>query len=92
MKQNESIKTILSEMRNCMLSRKKFLTVSELEGYAGLSKSYIYKLTAAKQVPHFKHPGGKLIYFDRLAIDAWLLSYEVPMFIKREERRNSYRK
>jgi excisionase family DNA binding protein len=52
---------------------KRVLTFSEACDFTGLSKSYLYKLTASRQVPHFK-PNGKMIYFDVKELEAWLLS------------------
>ncbi|MGZ8213389.1 MAG: helix-turn-helix domain-containing protein [Methylosarcina sp.] len=36
-----------------------------------MSQSHLYKLTSRGEIPHFK-PRGKMIYFDRSEIDAWL--------------------
>ena len=33
--------------------------------YIGVSESLLYKLTAAKEVPHYK-PRGKMLYFNRV--------------------------
>jgi excisionase family DNA binding protein len=71
--ENETVLNVLSDIRNFMLSRKNVLTVRELSAYTGLSTSAIYKLTFERQIPHFK-PGGKLIFFRRTDIDAWLLT------------------
>jgi excisionase family DNA binding protein len=78
MKSNDSIRRILLDIRNGMLGQKKVLSVSDLESYLGLSKSYIYKLTMARKIPHYKHAGGKLIFFKRSEIDDWCLSHKVP--------------
>jgi len=80
MNQNDSIKQILLDMRSALLSRKKILTVSELQGYSGLSKSSIYKLTSSRKIPHFKNAGGKLIFFLRSDIDKWLLAHCIFQF------------
>lgn len=78
MKSNDSIRKILLDIRNGMLCQKKVFSVSDLESYLGLSKSYIYKLTMARKIPHYKHTGGKLIFFKRNEIDDWCLSHRVP--------------
>ena len=59
-----------------LLGTKKVFTLEELASYSGLSKSYLYKLTSTKQIPHYK-PNGKHIYFDRDEINSWLLRNEV---------------
>ncbi|GAB4032928.1 helix-turn-helix domain-containing protein [Spirosoma gilvum] len=50
---------------------KTTLTLEEAAAYAGLSVSHIYKLTSSGKIPHFK-PSGKVIYFDRAELDAWM--------------------
>ncbi len=53
------------------LAQKEVLTFDEASRYTGLSKSWLYKLTATKQIPHYK-PSGKLCYFDRAELDSWI--------------------
>ena len=38
--------------------------------FLGLKKSYLYKLTSTRQIPFYKY-GGKLIMFDRAALESW---------------------
>ena len=40
--------------------------------YTGLSKSYLYKLTSTGGIPCYK-PQGKMVYFNKIEIDGWLL-------------------
>ena len=40
--------------------------------YIGVSESLLYKLTAAKEVPHYK-PRRQMLYPHREEIDRWLL-------------------
>ncbi len=53
------------------LAQKEVLTFDEATAYTGLSKSWLYKLTSTKQIPHYK-PTGKLCYFDRAELDSWI--------------------
>ena len=46
------------------------LTIEEAAAFLGLKKSYLYKLTCARQIPHFKY-GGRLVLFDRAALETW---------------------
>ena len=69
------IKTATEELRTLITSQKQFLSAEETAQYTGLSVKYIYKLTHAKQTPHYK-PSRKL-YFKRDDLDAWLMSYRV---------------
>ena len=50
----------------------KPLTFEEAADYLGLSKSYLYKLTSANKIPHYK-PQGKRVYFAKVELDTWLL-------------------
>ena len=51
---------------------KKVFTFSEACMYIGVSESMLYKLTANKEIPHYK-PRGKMIYFAKEDLDEWLL-------------------
>lgn len=55
---------------------KMVLTFDETARYMGISKSYLYKLTMRKEIPHYK-PMGKMCYFNRLELEAWLQSNKV---------------
>lgn len=53
-------------------TRPKGLYFSEACMYIGVSESMLYKLTANKEIPHYK-PRGKMIYFAKEELDEWLL-------------------
>ncbi|GHA68733.1 helix-turn-helix domain-containing protein [Pontibacter akesuensis] len=61
----------LRNIETLLLSQKTVLNFEEVASYTGLSKSYLYKLTSAAQIPHFK-PQGKHIYFNKAEVDQWL--------------------
>ena len=54
-----------------MPTHGRVMTLPELVAYSGMAASTIYKLTSSGDLPHSKR--GKKLYFDREAIDAWLL-------------------
>jgi excisionase family DNA binding protein len=62
---------IESSVKMAGLATKEVLTFDEAATFAGFSKSYLYKLTAGNRVPHYK-PSGKLCYFNRSELEAWL--------------------
>lgn len=70
--------TKLADMvaRKIMIATKEVLSTDEAAVYTGLSKSHLYKLTMGKEVPYYK-PGGKLVYFKRSELDAWLTANRV---------------
>ena len=62
----------LDRLERLMIANKEGLTFDEACDYTGISRSYLYKLTAAGHIPHSK-PNGKLIFFERKKIVRWLL-------------------
>lgn len=61
---------------NTIFCTKEVLTSDEAARYLGMAKSYLYKLTSKKEIPHFK-PLGKMCYFNRQELEAWLQSNRV---------------
>ena len=60
-----------------LIGIKKALTMSDCALLTGLSKSHLYKLVMNKKIPYWKSDGGKLTYFDKQEIEAWLLQHRV---------------
>jgi prophage regulatory protein len=56
---------------------KEYLSVAELSGYLGTSKSFCYKLSHTNTLPKYC-PNGKLIYFKRSEVDAWIEKHRIP--------------
>ena len=65
----------LDRLEKLLMANKEVLTFEETCDYTGISRSYLYKLTAAGNIPHSK-PNGKLIFFQRKKIVRWLLQNE----------------
>lgn len=61
---------------NIISTQKEVLTADEAAKYMGVKKSYIYKLTMNRQIPHFK-PMGKMCYFNRMELENWLQTNRV---------------
>jgi len=51
----------LDRLERLLIANKEVLTFEETCDYTGISRSYLYKLTAAGTIPHSK-PNGKLIF------------------------------
>ena len=51
--------------------KKTVLNFNEACNYLDVSASHLYKLTSARQIPHFC-PQGKKLYFRRDELDLWL--------------------
>ena len=61
---------------NTIFTTKEVLTSDEAAKYMGISKSYLYKLTMLRKIPHFK-PMGKMCYFNRAELENWLQSNRI---------------
>lgn len=72
-----SVLEVMTEIRNLLLLQKDIFTISEVCSYTGFEKSYIYKLTSLRKIPHFKSPGGKNIFFKRSEINDWLTQIKI---------------
>lgn len=61
---------------NIIGTQKEVLTSDEAAKYLGVSLSCLYKWTMNRQIPHYK-PSGKLCFFNRKEIEAWMQSCKV---------------
>ena len=71
MEAKKTIEERIEELESLVYASKNVLSFEEACKYLNLSKSYLYKLTSAQQIPHYK-PQGKMIYFEKDALEAWL--------------------
>lgn len=67
------------------MEEKRFMNVSELSDYLGLSKWMIYKYIENRGIPFI--PFGRLIRFDRVAVERWAEKRMVPAAGSRGARR-----
>ena len=72
-----------------VLCTKEVLTSDEAARYMGISKSYLYKLTMRKEIPHYK-PIGKICYFNRAELKEWLQNNRIATDSELTQRANSY--
>ena len=79
----------LTNIENLLQSQKNVLTFDEGATFMGLSKSHLYKLTSAGNVPHYK-PRGKMVYFDRLELENWLKENRIATTDEIEAKATSY--
>ena len=54
-----------------MESERNLMTTTEAAKYLGLRPSYLYNLMMRRAIPYYK-PNGKLCFFAREDLDAWL--------------------
>ncbi len=62
----------LDRIERLLVANKEVLTFEEACEYTGISRSYLYKLTAAREIPHSK-PNGKMLFFEKAKLNTWLL-------------------
>lgn len=62
---------------NTIFCTKEVLTTDEAAKYLGVSLSCLYKWTMSRQIPHYKSPSGKMCYFNRKEVEAWMQSCKV---------------
>ena len=51
------------------MNDKRFMDIQEMSDYLGVSKWLIYKYVKNREMPFI--PFGRLVRFDRLAVDRW---------------------
>jgi len=62
----------LDRLEQLLIGKKEVLTFDETCDYTGISRSYLYKLTASGKIPHSK-PNGKMLFFEKKKLVEWLL-------------------
>ena len=72
MEENRTIQ-LLEDIKQLLGHTKKVMNVDDLARYTGLSKSKIYKLTQLKLIPMGNNKHIRQKFFDKEAIDKWLL-------------------
>ena len=89
---NAKNRMIMSEnttVEQLLRGQKTVLNFAEACEFTGLSKTYMYKLTHQRRIPHFK-PHGKNIYFNREELEQWLLQNPVKTAEQKEREAVDY--
>ena len=71
---------------NIIGTQKEVLTSDEAAKYLGVSKSCLYKWTMSRTIPHYKSPTGKLCFFNRSEVEAWMQSIRVATDAELEQQ------
>jgi excisionase family DNA binding protein len=79
----------LSPENLALIATKEFLTFAEAAQFIGVSDSWLYKLTMQRQIPHFK-PRGKMLYFNRLELEAWIQQNRIKTSDEIEQEAATY--
>ena len=84
------IKQTASELADRVIfTTKEVLTSDEAARYMGISKSYLYKLTMNRVIPHFK-PMGKVCYFNRKELEGFLQGNRVATAVEISSQAQAY--
>jgi excisionase family DNA binding protein len=59
-------------------SNEEIFSLNEAAKFLKASKSFLYKMTSQKLIPHYI-PGGKKIYFKKSDLEDWLLKNRIPL-------------
>lgn len=68
----DKLTEIANKLDEQNMLQKTVLNFNEACKFIDVSPSHLYKLTSARQVPHFC-PQGKKLYFKREELSQWLL-------------------
>ena len=79
----------VEELERMLFMSKNVLSFDEASRFLNLSKSYLYKLTASNLVPHYK-PQGKMLYFEKSELEAWLRQNPVKTKAQIEQEAQRY--
>lgn len=74
---------------NIIGTTKDVLTTDEAARFLGVSKGTLYKMTMGRQIPHYKSPTGRLCYFNRKEIEAWMQTCKVSTHDELEQKAQS---
>ena len=76
----DTIDERLNEIRTAtLLGSKQIYITSEACLFLGVKRSYLYELVRNQKIPYFKSRGGKLTYFKRKDLEAWMTDNNIPM-------------
>ena len=64
---------------------KEIFNFSEACTFLDYSKSYLYKLTHSRRIPHYK-PNGKKLYFKRVDLEDWLLRNRIKTDVELQQQ------
>ena len=88
-KQVAELQKRVDVLEDILDSSKEVLTVEEAAKFMGLARSSLYKMTCEQSIPFYR-PNGKMIYFEKDALDAWLRQNPVKTQTQISQEANHY--
>ena len=86
---NKDLLTRIETLERLVFLAKEVLSLEEASIYLDISRSTLYKMTSAKQIPHYK-PNGKIIYFEKSELNSWMRQNPVKSLAQIEEDAATY--
>lgn len=88
--QEKRIMDAIEEIKKySLIAAKEVLLVDDVSMLTGISKSYLYKMTHNRSIPHYK-PNGKCLYFDKREIEKWMRQNRVNTNEEAEQKALAY--
>lgn len=60
----------IEQLEGLYLCQKEIFNFDEAAAYLNMSKSTLYKMTAKKEIPHYKP--NRFVFFERAELDKWI--------------------
>ena len=70
-KQIEELQKRMEAVEDILDNAKEVLTVEEASRFMDIARSSLYKMTSDRSIPFYR-PNGKMIYFEKANILAWI--------------------
>ena len=83
-----SVLEVMTQIRDLLAHQADIWKIDTFCTYTGFEKSYVYKMTSQKKLPHYKTPGGKTIIFKRDEIIEYLTSNRIKTRVELDNEAN----
>ena len=96
-RQIEELQKRIEAVEDILDNAKEVLTVEEASRFMDIARSSLYKMTSDRSIPFYR-PNGKMIYFEKADILAWIRQNRVMATKKGDgtdhepERNDDYQK
>lgn len=89
--QFSTLQSSIDELKRiATLGSKDTLSLEEVSEVYGLKKSYLYSLVHTKRIPHYKAGGGRLTFFKKKEVEAFLTAQRVGTYEEAEASAAKY--
>ena len=83
-RQIEELQKRIEAVEDILDNAKEVLTVEEASRFMDIARSSLYKMTSDRSIPFYR-PNGKMIYFEKADILAWIRQNRVVATKKDDE-------